>query len=188
MPGPAVVAPAGLVPEDGMASSTIMRAIVTPDRASECVRVVRSVAEWAAEQRDIVGVAIVGSWAREQARMDSDLDLVILTDDRERYLSDGAWARAVLGEPAELIRTQRWGPLTERRVALPSGLEIEFGFVPPGWASVDPVDPGTARVVADRCSPLLDPQGAFTRLISAVGDPERRLGGMPMRRSGHPSP
>ena len=148
-----------------------MRAMVTPDRASECVRIVRSVAEWATEQSDIVGVAIVGSWARDQARMESDLDLVILTDDRERYLSDGAWVRAALGEPAELIRTQRWGPLTERRVALPSGLEIEFGFVPPGWASVDPVDPGTARVVADGCSPVHDPLGAFTRLIAAVGGP-----------------
>lgn len=105
-----------------------MRAMVTPDRASACVRIVGSVAERATE-------------------------------------------RAVLGEPAELIRTRRWGPLAERRVALPSGLEIEFGFVPPGWASVDPVDPGTARVVADGCSPVHDPLGAFTRLIAAVGGP-----------------
>ena len=52
-----------------------------------------------------------------------------------------------------------------------AGLEIEFGFVRPGWASVDPVDPGTARVVADGCSPVHDPLAAFTRLIAAVGGP-----------------
>jgi uncharacterized protein len=52
---------------------------------------------------------------------------------------------------------------------LRSGLAVEFGFVPPNWASVDPADPGTARVVRDGCSPLVDPEGALARLSAAVG-------------------
>lgn len=142
--------------------------MVSWDRIAEYGRVIRSVADWAERQEDIVGVAVVGSWARNHERMDSDVDLVILTDDKDRYLSDSSWVQAAAGGPAEIIRTQEWGPLTERRVALPSGLEIEFGFAPRTWALTHPIDDGTARVIRDGCSPLLDPHGAFARLISAV--------------------
>jgi hypothetical protein len=38
--------------------------MVTSDRRREYLRVVRSVASWAREQRDVVGVAVVGSWTR----------------------------------------------------------------------------------------------------------------------------
>lgn len=142
--------------------------MVTSARASEYVRIVQSVTQWAKAQRDIVGVAVVGSWARQQPHMGSDIDLVIVTVDKERYVSNGSWVAEAVGEPAELVRTHHWGQMTDRRVALPSRLEVEFGFVPPGWAGTDPVDPGTARVVRDGCSPLVDPHGAFRRLIAAV--------------------
>ena len=67
---------------------------------------------------------------------------MILTDDQDRYLSDSSWVQAAVGEPAEIVATQDWGPLTERRVALPSGLEIEFGFAPQTWALTHPVEGG----------------------------------------------
>ena len=102
----------------------------------------------AARQEDIVGVAVVGSWARKNARMDSDVDLVILTDGKERYLADWSWVPAAVGEPAGILRTQDWGPVTDRRIVLPSGLEIEFGFAGRSWALADPVEAGTARVIA----------------------------------------
>ena len=144
--------------------------MVTSDRRREYLRVVRSVASWARQQREIVGVAVVGSWARGQARMDSDVDLVVLTDDEERYIADDRWVPDAVGEAAQLVRAEDWGPLTERRDVLRSGLEVEFGFVSPSWASVDPVDPGTARVVGDGWSPLVDPEGALVRLGAAVDD------------------
>ena len=150
-------------------TATMMRGMVTFDRVAEYREIIRSVAEWAARQDDIVGVAVVGSFARNQGRKNSDVDLVILTDDKERYLSDSSWVRAAVGGPAEILRTQDWGPLTEKRIALPSGLEVEFGFVPPSWALADPVEAGTARVVRGGCSPLVDPNGAFARLLAAVG-------------------
>jgi hypothetical protein len=142
--------------------------MLTSDRIGECLRVLRSVAAWAGTENGIAGVAVVGSWARQEARMDSDVDLVVLTDDTERYLSNDSWIPVAVGGPARLVRTQDWGPLTERRIALQSGLEIEFGFAPRSWASADPVDPGTARVVGDGCSPLIDREQAFARLIVAV--------------------
>ncbi|MGH2704321.1 MAG: nucleotidyltransferase domain-containing protein [Actinomycetota bacterium] len=44
---------------------------------------------------DVCGVAIVGSWARGEARADSDLDLVILTEDPSRYTHADDWLRGV---------------------------------------------------------------------------------------------
>ena len=143
--------------------------MVTLDRNADYERIIRSVADWAARQEDIIGVAVVGSCARNTERMDSDVDLVILTDREERYLSDSFWVPAAVGEPAELLRTQDWAPLTERRIVVRSGLEIEFGFTGRDWALADPVEAGTARVVREGCSPLVDPEKAFTRLIAAVG-------------------
>lgn len=142
--------------------------MVTPERAAEYYGVVRSVTAWADGQRDITGLAVVGSWARREPRMDSDLDLVVLTADKQRYVTDDRWVMGAVGQQAELVRTQAWGPLTERRVALQSGFEIEFGFVAPTWASTQPLDAATANVVRDGCLPLHDPWGALGLLIAVV--------------------
>jgi uncharacterized protein len=62
---------------------SIMLKMVTSARRREYLRVVGSVAAWATQQPDVVGVAVVGSWARGQARMDSNVDLVVFTDDKD---------------------------------------------------------------------------------------------------------
>jgi hypothetical protein len=149
-------------------TAAVMSLMVTPERAAEYHGIVRSVTAWADGQQDITGIAAVGSWARDEPRMDSDLDLVILTVDKQRYSTDGWWVPGAVGQQADVVRTQDWGPLTERRVVLQSGFEIEFGFAAPSWASTEPLDAGTARVVRDGCLPLHDPSGAFELLIAAV--------------------
>ena len=65
--------------------------------------------------------------------------------------------------------------MTERRFALPSGLEVELGVAPPSWASTDPVDEGTHRVVTDNVLVLYDPKGILARLLDACGRPEAAL-------------
>jgi uncharacterized protein len=86
-----------------------MLKMVTSARRREYLRVVGSVAAWATQQPDVIGVAVVGSWARGQARMDSNVDLVVFTDDKDHYIADGRWVPDAVGEPAELVRTQHWG-------------------------------------------------------------------------------
>jgi hypothetical protein len=103
--------------------------------------------------------------------MDSDLDIIILTEDKRRLVADPSWIETAVGEPAPLVRSQEWGPLTERRVALTTGFEIEFGLCSPSWAGTDPVDPGTAHVVSGGCTSVVDPQGVFARLIEQVSAP-----------------
>ena len=115
--------------------------IVTEDRVEQFVQLRSLLARWALRQDDIVAAAVVGSWARRSARMDSDLDVVVLTTHPGQYVTDDRWIAAAVGQDASVIRTQEWGPLTERRVRLSTGLEVEFGVVAPSWAATDPVDP-----------------------------------------------
>ena len=142
--------------------------MVTDERRREYTEVCDAVVGWASERPDIKGVAVVGSWARSEPRMDSDVDLVILTTEKGAYSASEAWASMAVLQPAEMIRTQEWGPMSERRIRLASGLQIEFGFASPNWAETNPVDPGTARVVRDGCVPLLDPNELFEKLLGAV--------------------
>ena len=142
--------------------------MVTDERRREYTGVCKAVVKWAVGRSDIKGVAVVGSWARSEPRMDSDIDLVILTIEKAPYSASEDWASVAVSQPAELIRTQDWGPLTERRIRVASGLEIEFGFAPPNWAETDPVDPGTARVVLGGCIPILDRGELFRKLLGAV--------------------
>src|SRR6202012_3270690 len=100
---------------------------------------------------------LAGSWARDEPRMTSDVNLVVLTDDVAPYVADTDWVLAAVGQVGRIVRTQAWGPLVERRVELPSGFLVEFGFAPTSWAGVDPLDAGTARVVADGFTVLDDP-------------------------------
>ena len=113
-------------------------------------------------------LGLVGSWARDAATLASDVDLVVLTERSELYMSAADWIEVASGRPGRIIRTKAWGPLTERRVELASGFEVEFGFAPPSWAEVDPLDQGTAQVVADGFAVLYDPMGLLGRLADAV--------------------
>lgn len=130
------------------------------------------VVAWARAKSDVRGVALVGSWARGAPGMASDVDLILLTAHPEWYTAADDWIEEVVGEAASVVRTQRWGPeLVERRLRLESGLEVEFGFASPTWASTDPVDPGTARVVRDGYEVLFDADDRLQRLADAVRVP-----------------
>ncbi|MFJ4695882.1 nucleotidyltransferase domain-containing protein [Streptomyces sp. NPDC088766] len=142
-------------------------AAVSAERRDEVRSVVRRVTGRAAGREDVVGVLLVGSWARGAGRADSDVDLVVLTAEPGRYVAEDAWGRDLaLGE---LIRNRAWGPVTEWRYVTASGLEVEVGIGPADWARTDPVDAGTRRVVTDGARPLHDPQGLLGALVRACG-------------------
>jgi len=141
--------------------------MVTEERTEEVKRLLATMREWAQEQPDVVALGLVGSWAYGKPRMTSDLDVALLTEEQEAYLEGDAWTYELGG--VQLIKTQRWGPMIERRFTLPSGLEVEVGIALPSWAATEPVDACTRRVVTDGMSVLYDPQGLLARLIDACG-------------------
>ena len=139
-------------------------ASVSIARAAEIETVIDRVTRWASGRRDIAGLLLVGSCARDAARPSSDVDFVLLTR-REAWYSGTAWtAGLAIGD---LVITRSWGPITERRFVTSSGLEVELGIGTPGWASVTPVDAGTLRVVNDGARPLYDPDGLLAALLDA---------------------
>jgi hypothetical protein len=137
---------------------------LTPERVAEFETVLRRVQAWVGAHPDIHAIALAGSWAAGRARMDSDVDLVVLCDDPDRFEHAVDWVSQAVPGSGRVTRTAWWGPLLERRIALASGLEVEFGFVTDAWAAVDPIDHGTARVVRDGFHVLYDPSGLLGRV------------------------
>lgn len=139
---------------------------ITADRRSEVEQLLADLPPWAAARVDIVAVGLVGSWARGAQHMASDVDIVVLTSDPQRYIDTDDWLNGLDGlGAAETVRTQEWGPVTERRLRKPSGLEVEFGFTAAAWAATGPVDAGTRRVATDGMRPLWDPDGVLADLL-----------------------
>ena len=134
-------------------------------RRREVERLLLDVTTWARSADDVHALVLVGSYARSQARMGSDVDLTVLSDNAEGYLADDAWFRQ-LRPGCRLIRSATWGPVQERRYRLTSGLHVEFGFAPLSWARV-PLDAGTRRVLGDGHRILHDPHD---QLAGAVRD------------------
>ena len=142
---------------------TLAVVTVTPQRSEEMRSIIQMVHQWAAEHDDVRGVAVVGSWARDAARMDSDVDIVVLTDTLD-HADAQMWMRLLGGQ---LMRLQRWGPLIEVRIRRPSGFEVEMGIVPLSWATTAPVDDGTYRVISDGHRIIYDPDGILGALSTA---------------------
>lgn len=137
---------------------------LSSDRVAEARDAVARVAHWAAGRTDVVGLLLVGSYSRGAARPDSDVDLVLLTQDIALY-EDGSWTDDLaLGD---LIRVQAWGAIKEHRFVTHSGLEVEIGLGSRDWARTNPVDPGTRRVVSDGAVPMFDPEDILAHLVGA---------------------
>jgi streptomycin adenylyltransferase len=139
-------------------------------------RILQILVDWAKAQPTIQAVAIVGSHARGAARADSDIDLVLLATNPRAFRTDVAWLDAIdwnaIGFRPMKWQDEDYGELWSRRLWLEqNGGEIEFGFASPSWADVNPLDPGTRRVIADGCCILHDPKKILSRLCAAVSGP-----------------
>jgi uncharacterized protein len=135
------------------------------DRAAA---ILTSITKWAKTQPQIRGLALVGSYARNAARPDSDIDLIVVAEDPQSF-RDPAWLAAI-DWPAANVRLAKWtdeeyGAVWSRRVGLSPKGEVEISFACISWADTSPVDPGTARVVSDGCHILFDPDGLLERLV-----------------------
>ena len=99
---------------------------------------------WASDQSDVQAIALVGSYARGAARDDSDIDLVILTDQPKKYLDSIGWVER-FGR-VEKHQTEDYGKLISIRVSYQNGAEVEYGITTPDWAAT-PLDAGTREVI-----------------------------------------
>jgi predicted nucleotidyltransferase len=101
---------------------------------------------WASAHEALQAIALVGSFARNAARDDSDVDLVLLTDRPQEYLEDYKWIERF--GAVEKHQTEDYVKLTSIRVWYQNGREVEYGITTPDWAAT-PLDVGTQRVLRD---------------------------------------
>ena len=127
--------------------------------------ILSGVRSWAASQAGVVGVALVGSHARGEARPDSDVDLVLLCQAPDDLVRDTSWVRG-FGE-VTAIQVEQWGRVTSLRVYYLDGVEVEFGLTTSEWAEI-PADPGTRNVIAPGMRVLFDRDGALGRLTREI--------------------
>jgi predicted nucleotidyltransferase len=124
---------------------------------------------WAQNREDVLGILLVGSWARGTPRADSDLDLMVVVDDPQEFRQNPRWMNEVdLGLEVSGWRDEDYGAAWSRHVYLEDSSKLEFGFSTREWASINPLDAGTKRVVSEGCRVLYDPQGVLERLLDYV--------------------
>ena len=133
---------------------------MTPVRIQKVGRFLEAITSWAASQADLQGLALVGSYARNTPKPTSDVDLVLVVNEPNRYLQDIDWISA-FGE-IERHQIERYGLVTSVRVWYRDGLEVEFGLAGPEWAAI-PLDEGTRQVIEDGMRVLFERGGILSR-------------------------
>lgn len=119
--------------------------------------------QWATALPDILAVALIGSHARNTARADSDVDLVIITRDPTPYLQNTAWAKH-FGEIAQQ-QIENYGWLTSLRVWYADGNEVEYGLTDERWSAL-PLDAGSRRVISDGMRVLFEREPILSRHLA----------------------
>jgi predicted nucleotidyltransferase len=130
-----------------------------------------AIANWVRTNSDLRALALAGSWSRGTARPDSDLDLLILAVNPNQYQSDQGWLhQIILPEPFRILsgESATYGVVWAYHVALEPATELELGFGPLDWASTDPIDAGSRRVVTEGFKVIVDKDGQLERLVGAI--------------------
>lgn len=114
--------------------------------------------EWSERQKNIKGVAVVGSYARGDYHSTSDIDLVIISTNKDPAISmiksDFHYSSI------KSCSLEEWGILTSLRVFYDSGLEVEYGVVTDQWI-IEPLDEGTKNVVKNGFKIITEKENTF---------------------------
>jgi predicted nucleotidyltransferase len=141
--------------------------LILPELPSRVAAAIASTQRAAEQLPAIRAVALVGSWARGAGRDDSDVDIVVLSNEPAVLLGATEWISGFY-PGADLIRTNDFGAIQERRLRLPDDLVVELGIGAIDWARAAPPDPGTRRVARDGLVPLHDPDAILQALLAAL--------------------
>jgi predicted nucleotidyltransferase len=121
-----------------------------------------AITDWAATQSDVYAVALVGSHARGAAKVDSDIDLVLLVADPGKFLADTVWPDQ-FGKVVRR-RVESYGLVTSLRQWYDGGREVEYGFTTPQWVAL-PLDEGTRQVMQGGIRILFERGKALSRAL-----------------------
>ncbi len=120
------------------------------------------ITKWANKDSNIDSALLVGSHAKNEAREDSDIDIVIVCDKPNILIENPHWIQT-FGE-VDKYELENWGLVTSIRTFYKNGQEVEFGITSKKWTAM-PVDEGTKKVISDGASILIDKSGALKRIL-----------------------
>ncbi|GAA0084898.1 hypothetical protein UT300007_13370 [Clostridium sp. CTA-7] len=121
----------------------------------------KDIEEWAKGDLHIESVIIVGSYARGTNKNTSDIDLCIITSNKETMIKNQDFTK-IFGN-IDKKQTEYYGKCTSIRVWYKEGREIEFGIVDPSWIE-SPLDAGTYKVLSDGYKVSIDKKHYFSNL------------------------
>lgn len=119
---------------------------------------INKIKQWGTENTDIKSIIIVGSYAKGTNKATSDIDLIIITTNKDEMLNNQNFIE-LFGE-VERTQTEYYGACTSVRVWYKNGPEVEFGLVTPDWIA-QPLDKGTYRVLSDGYNIIIDKNKYF---------------------------
>jgi hypothetical protein len=125
---------------------------------------IAKVTDWARRDDRVVAAGICGSYARRQARPDSDIDFCILTADPDSLLINRSWITG-FGSDARVAGAVEDYNLVQSIRVVYGETEAEFGVTDQAWMEL-PVDHETAGVMNDGLRILYDPSGRLERAVA----------------------
>ena len=118
-------------------------------------------------------MALVGSWARGNARATSDVDIILPTDQRDDYRHRQNWTSEIdfraAGYRVLSSDSADYGAVWSRHIHFVPRAEVEVTFARCSWARTNPIDDGTRRIVVDAFRIIFDKDKSLARLVEAVG-------------------
>ena len=125
---------------------------------------IAKVTDWAQRDDRVVAAGVCGSYARGQAKPDSDIDFCILTTDPDSLLEDRSWITG-FGSNAHVAGAVEDYNLVQSIRVFYGETEAEFGVTDQGWMEL-PIDHETAGVMNDGLRILYDPAGRLERAVA----------------------
>ena len=133
---------------------------------------------WAGAEEDVRAAAVIGSRARtgdHPADEFSDLDIVIVVADPQRYMAAAGWVEAIGVPWLAFVESPDGGQTMERRVLFEGGMDVDFAFMP-----LDPVrdmlktgiSPDMADMIRRGARVVVDKDGLAAQLQAAAVEPQ----------------
>lgn len=129
------------------------------------------VQKFSKEQKEILALALCGSWARGNPHDRSDIDFIFIVKDKFGFKRNDWLKQIDLSQIDETIlhfKDMEYGQVWSRHVFLKSQIEIEFSFANINWANVPDIHEGTEKVVRDGFKILYDPKLILHNLVKPL--------------------
>lgn len=122
------------------------------------------VGNWSQRDDRVIAAGVCGSYARGEARPDSDTDFCIVSVDPNCFLENRSWVTE-FGSDARVAGAVEGYNLVQSIRVFYGALEVEFGVADRTWMEL-PIDRETASVMRNGLRILYDPEGRLEKAVA----------------------